>query len=40
VRQSWVGTMSTFLLNLIYWILWLGTAYLLFFWRKPVETRR
>lgn len=24
-------------LNLVYWILWLGTGYLLFFWRKPGE---
>src|SRR5476651_2139099 len=25
VRASWVGTTSTVLLNLVYWILWLGT---------------
>jgi hypothetical protein len=35
VRSSWVGTISTFLLNLVYWVLWLGTGYLLFFWKKP-----
>ncbi|MEP6809907.1 MAG: hypothetical protein ABI992_06665 [Chthoniobacterales bacterium] len=40
VRQSWVGTMSTLLLNLVYWILWLGVGYLLFFWRKPTEIAR
>lgn len=35
VRASWVGITSTVLLNGFYWILWLGTGYLLFFWRKP-----
>src|SRR5450432_317627 len=33
VRQSWVGLTSSALLNLVYWVLWLGTGYLLFFWR-------
>ena len=37
VRSSWLGTTSSLLLNLLYWILWLGTGYLLFFWRKPTE---
>ena len=37
VRSSWLGTTSSLLLNLLYWILWLGTGYLLFFWRKPAE---
>jgi len=37
IRSSWVGTTATVLLNLVYWILWLGTSYLLFFWRKPGE---
>jgi hypothetical protein len=35
VRSSWVGTTSSVLLNLVYWVLWLGTGYLLFFWKKP-----
>ena len=35
VRESWVGVTSSLLLNLVYWILWIGTGYLLFFWRKP-----
>jgi hypothetical protein len=35
MRMSWVGTTATVLLNLVYWVLWLGTGYLLFFWRKP-----
>lgn len=35
LRSSWVGTTSTILLNLVYWVLWLGTGYLLFFWKKP-----
>ena len=35
VRSSPVGTISTVLLNLVYWVLWLGIGYLLFFWRKP-----
>ncbi|MBA3833174.1 MAG: hypothetical protein H0X34_15020 [Chthoniobacterales bacterium] len=35
VRSSPVGTISSFLLNLLYWVLWLGTGYLLFFWKKP-----
>ena len=35
VKGSWVGTTSAGLLNLAYWVLWLGTGYLLFFWRKP-----
>lgn len=38
VRASWVGMTSSILLNLVYWILWLGTGYLLFFWRKPAES--
>ncbi len=37
VRASWVGLSSALLFNLVYWILWLGAVYLLFFWRKPVE---
>jgi glucan phosphoethanolaminetransferase (alkaline phosphatase superfamily) len=37
VRKSWVGLTSAVLLNLLYWILWAGTGYLLFFWRKPPE---
>ena len=37
VRGSWVGITSLALLNLVFWILWLGTGYLLFFWRKPAE---
>jgi hypothetical protein len=37
VKASWVGTISTVLMNLVYWILWLGTGYLLFFWKKPAE---
>lgn len=37
VRASWVGIASSTLLNLVFWILWLGTGYLLFFWRKPAE---
>jgi hypothetical protein len=35
VRESWVGITSAVLLNLVYWVLWLGTGYLLFFWKKP-----
>jgi hypothetical protein len=35
VKASWVGTLSTILINTVYWVLWLGTGYLLFFWRKP-----
>jgi len=35
MRMSWVGTTATVLLNLVYWVLWLGTGYLLFLWRKP-----
>jgi hypothetical protein len=34
VESSWVGVMSTFLLNLVFWVLWIGTGYLLFFWKK------
>ena len=37
VRASWVGTTAAVLLNLVFWILWLGTGYLLFFWKKPRE---
>jgi len=37
MRMSWVGTTATVLLNLVYWVLWLGTGYLLFFWRKPAS---
>lgn len=35
LRASWVGATATLLLNLVFWVLWLGTGYLLFFWRKP-----
>jgi hypothetical protein len=35
VRASWVGMGSSFLLNLVFWVLWLGTGYLVFFWRRP-----
>jgi hypothetical protein len=38
VRASWVGVTSSLLLNLVYWTLWVGTGYLLFFWRKPQES--
>jgi hypothetical protein len=37
VKGSWVGMTSSILLNLVYWVLWLGTGYLLFFWKKPHE---
>lgn len=37
VHESWVGVTSSVLLNFVFWILWLGTAYLLFFWRKPAD---
>ena len=37
VRASWVGLTASILLNLVYWILWLGTGYLLFFWKKPSD---
>ncbi|MGH8094786.1 MAG: hypothetical protein ACREIF_15160 [Chthoniobacterales bacterium] len=37
LRSSWVGIIATTLLNLAYWVLWLGTGYLLFFWKKPHE---
>jgi hypothetical protein len=37
VRASWVGMTSSLILNLVYWILWLGTGYLVFSWRKPDE---
>ena len=37
VRASWVGVTASILLNLVYWVLWLGTSYLLFFWRKPPD---
>src|SRR5471032_327529 len=40
VRAGPVGTILTVLLNLVYWILWLGTGYLLFFGRKPAEIVR
>lgn len=35
VKASWVGTTVEFLLNSVYWVLWIGTSYLLFFWKKP-----
>lgn len=37
VRESWIGVTSSALLNIVFWVLWLGTGYLLFFWRKPAE---
>ncbi len=36
-RSGWLGTTAAVLLNLVFWILWLGTGYLLFFWKKPRE---
>jgi len=33
VRASWVGTTAMILLNFVFWVLWLGTSYLLFFWK-------
>jgi hypothetical protein len=38
IRSSWVGMVSTALLNLLFLVLWIGTSYLLFFWRKPDES--
>lgn len=37
VRGSWLGITTMVLVNLVYWILWLGISYLLFFWKKPAE---
>lgn len=37
IKDSWVGTAETILVNAVFWILWLGTSYLLFFWEKPRE---
>jgi hypothetical protein len=37
VKAGWLGIASSILLNLVYWVLWLGTGYLLFFWKKPAE---
>jgi hypothetical protein len=39
IHESWVGTTSSVLLNLVFWVLWIGAGYLLFFWRKPHEIR-
>lgn len=38
IRGSWVGTASSLFLNLVFWVVWVGIAYLLFFWKKPHET--
>ena len=40
VRVSWVGTTVTALLNFVFWILWLGASYLLFFWKNPAAATR
>jgi hypothetical protein len=32
--STWVTTVTTVTINGAIWILWLGTAYMLFFWRK------
>lgn len=37
VRKSGLGRASSLLLNLVFWILWLGTGYLLFFWRRVAK---
>jgi hypothetical protein len=39
VRSSWVGLGATFMLNFVYWFLWLGTTFLLFFWKNPGDVR-
>lgn len=39
VRSTRVGTTAPLLLNVVYWVLWLGTSYLLFFWKRPNESR-
>ncbi len=40
VEGSPVGVIATTLFNLLFWILWIGVGYFLFFWRKPAEIVR
>ncbi|HEX4534430.1 MAG TPA: hypothetical protein VH000_09375 [Rhizomicrobium sp.] len=35
ISQSWVSVLESVLLNVAYWVLWIGVAYLLFFWKRP-----
>jgi hypothetical protein len=37
VSHSWVQVVTAISLNAAYWILWIGVAFLLFFWKKPGE---
>jgi hypothetical protein len=37
MRTSWVGITCSVLVNLVYWILWIGMSLLLFFWKRPAE---
>ena len=39
LRSSWVGMIATLLLNLVFWALWIGNSLLLFFWKKPAQTK-
>jgi hypothetical protein len=34
VSDSWLATVQSLLINGGFWVLWLGVAYLLFFWKK------
>jgi|ERR1700749_1210795 len=37
LNHSWVRIVTMVSLNGAYWILWIGIAYLMFFWKKPGE---
>ena len=37
IRVSWVGMISSVLINLVFWVLWIGMSVLLFAWRRPAE---
>jgi hypothetical protein len=39
VLGSWLGISTSIVFNVSFWILWIGTFYLLFFWKKSREER-
>jgi hypothetical protein len=39
VMDSWLGQTTAIVFNSAFWILWIGTVYLLFFWKKGEHTR-
>lgn len=37
VSDSWIASLTHFVMNGAYWLLWLGVAFLLFIWERQAE---